>query len=113
MGAHELLEGRHLVALLPVGAVDNDVGTVREAVGAQRVAPLRSPTPRPQGEHGERQREAQDSGQTIPLSKPRMAATASAVPKPAMATPGRSAPSSNSVAEDVRHTVMIHAMGAV
>jgi len=74
---------------------------------------LRSPTPRPQGEHGERQREAQDSGQTIPLSKPRMAATASAVPKPAMATPGRSAPSSNSVAEDVSHTVMIRAMGAV
>src|SRR5688572_1736406 len=38
VGSNELLEGGHLVRVLPVGAVDHDVGAVREAVGAPHVA---------------------------------------------------------------------------
>src|SRR5205823_8009619 len=35
--ADELLEGRHLVRVAPVAAVEHDVGAVRKAVGAQHV----------------------------------------------------------------------------
>ncbi len=45
VGADELLEGRNLVQVLPVGRVDHDVRAVREAVRARdvrrRVRPVR------------------------------------------------------------------------